>query len=220
MPSVTTRLDGPRLAPASGQAKQLVVLLHGYGADGSDLIDIGRYWAGVLPEAAFVSPHAPEPCADAPVGRQWFALAEREPREFWQGVNAAAPALDRFIDDELARHSLGEQALALVGFSQGTMLALHIGPRRRRPVAGIVGYSGLLAGPEHLAAEARSTPPVLLVHGDEDPLIPVGALFLAANGLAAAGIPAEWHVRPGLQHGIDQEGLELGAAFLRRVLDG
>ena len=92
--------------------------------------------------------------------------------------------------------------------------------RRVRPIAGIVGYSGLLAGPERLAAEARSKPPVLLLHGEEDPLIPVGALFMAVNGLASAGIAAEWHVRPGLQHGIDPEGLDLGAAFLRRVLPG
>lgn len=214
-------IDGPRFGPISGHPpKHLVIFLHGYGADGHDLIDIARHWSYALPETVFVSPDAPEPCAEAPMGRQWFALTERSPTEIWRGAVAAAPVLERFIDAELARHRLEEQALALVGFSQGTMMALHVGPRRVRPIAGIVGYSGLLAGPERLAAEARSKPPVLLLHGEEDPLIPVGALFMAVNGLASAGIAAEWHVRPGLQHGIDPEGLDLGAAFLRRVLPG
>src|SRR3989449_10118723 len=124
-------LDGPRLEPRTGPARQLVVFLHGYGADGNDLIDIGRAWQGLLPHAAFVSPHAPEPCAEAPVGRQWFPLTFRDPRERWRGVNAAAPGLDRFLDAELARHRLGDGPLALVGFSQGTMMAPHGGLRRR-----------------------------------------------------------------------------------------
>ena len=212
-------IDGPRFGPISGRPpKQVVIFLHGYGADGHDLIDIARHWSYALPEVAFVSPDAPEPCAEAPMGRQWFGLTERSPAEIWRGAVAAAPMLERFIEAELARHGLDERALALVGFSQGTMMALHVGPRRARPVAGIVGYSGLLAGPERLAAEVRSKPPVLLVHGEQDPLIPVGAMTIAVNGLASAGIAAEWHVRPGLQHGIDPEGLDLGAAFLRRVL--
>ena len=125
-------LDGPRLPPrAQGPARQLVVFLHGYGADGNDLIEIGRAWQPLLPQAAFVSPHAPEPCAEAPVGRQWFPLTFRDPQERWRGVNAAAPGLERFLDAELARHRLGDGALALVGFSRGTMMALHVGLRRR-----------------------------------------------------------------------------------------
>ncbi|MBO0717846.1 MAG: phospholipase, partial [Rhizobiales bacterium] len=120
-------LEGPRLAPRSGAAQQLVVFLHGYGADGNDLIEIGRAWQELLPHAAFVSPHAPEPCSQAPVGRQWFALTFRDPNERWVGVNKAAPSLERFLDAELARHSLPPSALALVGFSQGTMMALHVG---------------------------------------------------------------------------------------------
>jgi phospholipase/carboxylesterase len=212
-------IDGPRFGPISGRPpKHLVIFLHGYGADGQDLIDIARHWSYALPEVAFVSPNAPEPCAEAPMGRQWFPLTERSPAEMWRGAVAAAPVLNHFIDAELARHGLKDSALALVGFSQGTMLALHVGPRRAQPMAGIVGYSGLLAGPEHLAADVRSRPPVLLVHGEQDPLIPVGAMFMAVNGLATAGIAAEWHARPGLQHGIDPEGLDLGAVFLRRVL--
>ena len=211
-------IDGPRLPPASGgPATSLVVFLHGYGADGRDLIEIGRQWAAVLPSTAFVSPHAPEPCAEAPAGRQWFPLSMRDPAEFWRGATRAAPVLHSFLDAELERHGLGADRLALVGFSQGTMMALHVGPRRDARLAGIVGYSGLIAGPDRLASEARTLPPVLLVHGDQDPLIPVIALHQATGALGAAGADVEWHVRPGLAHGIDMEALELGGVFLRRI---
>src|SRR5256885_3134939 len=157
---------GPRLEPPGGQpAKRLVVFLHGYGADGNDLIEIGRAWQTLMPHAAFVSPHAPEPCAEAPVGRQWFPLTFRDPQERWRGVNAAAPGLDRFLNAELGRHGLSATALALVGFSQGTMLALHAGLRRSTAPLAIVGYSGALVLPEppleSVAAEIRSRPPVL-----------------------------------------------------------
>ena len=123
-------LDGPRLEPRSGPAKQLVVFLHGYGADGNDLIDIGRAWQGILPHAAFVSPHAPRPCGQAPVGREWFPLTFRNPNERWTGVKDAAPLLEKFLDAELKRRNLPPSALALVGFSQGTMMSLHVGLRR------------------------------------------------------------------------------------------
>src|SRR5689334_20492919 len=129
-------LDGPRIEPKSGAAKQLVVFLHGYGADGNDLIEIGRAWQGLLPQAAFVSPHAPEACGQAPMGRQWFPLTFRDPHERWTGVNAAAPVLHAFLDSELKRHALPPAALALVGFSQGTMMALHVGLRRAVPPGG------------------------------------------------------------------------------------
>jgi phospholipase/carboxylesterase len=211
-------LDGPRIHPAAGPAKSLVVFLHGYGADGNDLIDIGRIWAPLLPDTAFVSPHAPQPCGEAPTGRQWFPLARIDPAKLRDGVMQSAPLVDAFLDDELARHNLGDDKLALVGFSQGTMMALHVGARRANAIAGIVGYSGLLPGPEHLAAEMRHRPPVLLVHGDQDPLIPSMATMAAQRILGEAGFPVEWHIRPGLQHGIDQKGLDLGAEFLRRVL--
>ena len=211
-------IDGPRIHPTGRPAKSLVVFLHGYGADGNDLIDIGRMWAPLMPETAFVSPHAPDPCAEAPVGRQWFPLAGVDPVKLREGVLHAAPALDAFLDAELVRHKLIDDRLALVGFSQGTMMALHVAPRRPKAIAGIVGYSGLLPGPEYLKAEVKQRPPVLLVHGDADPLIPSLALYAAARVLGDAGFQAEWHMRPGLEHGIDQEGLDLGAAFLRRVL--
>jgi phospholipase/carboxylesterase len=216
-------LDGPRIAPHSRHAKQLVVFLHGYGADGNDLIDIGRAWQNLLPDAAFVSPHAPRPCGQAPTGREWFPLTFRDPGERWAGVTMAAPALDAFLDAELARLNLPPSALALVGFSQGTMMALHVGFRRQVSPAAIVGYSGMLALPEDIdpqrfAAEIRSRPPVLLVHGDQDPLIPVQALFQAAQGLASLGVPVQWHISAGIGHGIDQEGLRQGGEFLARNL--
>ena len=221
MPATLPKLDGPRIMPASGGApRQLVVLLHGYGADGNDLISLGQHWRGLLPDAAFVSPHAPEPCGGNPFGgRQWFELTFRDMSERWRGVCHAAPTLNAFLDEELARHGLNDDALALVGFSQGSMMALHVGLRRPKPVAGIVSFSGLLAGPEHLAGDIRSRPPVLLVHGELDDLIPVEALAQARSVLGAAGVPVEWHVSPGLPHGIDGDGLELAGNFLRGAFE-
>jgi len=217
-------LNGPRLEPrAGGAARQLVVFLHGYGADGNDLIEIGRAWQPLMPNAAFVSPHAPEPCAMAGAGRQWFGLTFRDPDERWRGVNSAAPILERFLDAELERRKLPPSALALVGFSQGTMMALHVGLRRAAAPAAIVGYSGMLVLPaeevtDALAGEIRSRPPVLLVHGDRDDLIPAQALFQSAQGLAALGVPTEWHLSGGIGHGIDGEGLRHGGEFLARRL--
>jgi phospholipase/carboxylesterase len=219
---MVTDLDGPRIEPrAGGAARQLVVFLHGYGADGNDLIDIGRAWQPLLPHAAFISPHAPNPCGQAPMGREWFPLTLRDLKERWTGATACAPVLDRFLDAELARRNLPPSALALVGFSQGTMMALHVGLRRATAPFAIVGYSGLLVTPpdgkpDALAPEIKSRPPVLLIHGDSDDLIPPQALFLAANGLASLGVPVEWHLSAGIGHGIDQEGLRQGGEFLAR----
>ena len=217
-------LNGPRLAPYSrAPARQLVIFLHGYGADGNDLIELGRAWQTALPDAAFVSPHAPEPCGQAPIGRQWFPLTFRDPDERWVGVNKAAPVLERFIDTELARHALPPSALALVGFSQGTMMALHVGLRRAVAPLAIVCYSGLLVVPDNVdakafAAEIKSRPPILLVHGDRDELIPPQALFEATQGLAALGLSVEWHLSAGIGHCIDAEGLRHGGEFLARRL--
>jgi len=218
---MAAELDGPRLEPRTGPARALVVFLHGYGADGNDLIDIGRAWQGILPQAAFVSPHAPERCAQAPVGRQWFALTLREADERWVGCLKAAPVLENFLDAELKRRNLPSSALALVGFSQGTMMALHVGLRRATAPFAIVGYSGLLAEPaqaaaENVATEIKSRPPVLLIHGDRDDLIPAQALFHSASGLGALGVPVEWHWSQGIGHGIDHEGLRQGGEFLAR----
>ncbi len=213
-------IDGPRVPPKSRAAKQLVVFLHGYGADGNDLIAIAQQWQGFMPDAAFVSPHAPEPCAQAPSGRQWFPLTMRDENERWVGVNKAAPILDAFLDAELQRYRLDDSKLALVGFSQGTMLALHVGLRRARPPAAILGYSGVLVGPEHLDKVAplasAAAPPILLVHGDEDDVIPADALFLSAEALAKAGIPSQWHLSTRLGHGIDGPGLAHGGLFIAK----
>jgi phospholipase/carboxylesterase len=218
---MAAEIDGPRLPPLSGSARQLVVFLHGYGADGNDLIDIGRAWQSLLPQAAFVSPHAPEPCGQAPVGRQWFPLTFRDPNERWIGVNKAAPVLERFLEAELTRYGLPGSALALVGFSQGTMMALHVGLRRTVPPLGIVGYSGLLVLPEDgdlatISGTIKAQPPVLLVHGDSDDLIPPQALFQSTQGLAALGLPVQWHLSAGVGHGIDAEGLRHGGEFLAK----
>lgn len=214
---MTIAIDGPRIEPRGGEARKLVVFLHGYGADGSDLIDIGRVWARALPDVAFVSPHAPYPCDQSPMGRQWFPLAGGDPAMLRSGAQSAAPILDAFLDRELERYRIGAESLALVGFSQGTMMALEVGPRRATAIAGIVGYSGVLPGPEHLKGEVVSRPPVLLVHGDADPIVPVLAIHQAVAALSDSGFQAEWHVRPGLAHGIDEAGLQLGAAFLQRI---
>ena len=221
--TMAAQLDGPRLEPKSRNARQLVVFLHGYGADGNDLIDIGRAWQQLLPDAAFVSPHAPRPCGQAPMGREWFPLTFRDPNERWTGVNSAAPVLEAFLEAELKRRNLPPSALALVGFSQGTMMSLHVGLRRAVAPAAIVGYSGMLvlppsAQPQSVAGDVRSRPPILLLHGDRDDLIPVEALFHATQALAALEIPAEWHISPGIGHGIDGEGLRHGGEFLARQL--
>jgi phospholipase/carboxylesterase len=211
-------IDGPRLAPAAGGGpRQLVVFLHGYGADGNDLIGLGREWARMLPHAAFVSPHAPEPCGMAPMGRQWFNLTFRDPGEMVRGVKQAAPALNAFLDAELKKQGLTSRALALVGFSQGTMLALAVGLARNPPLAAIVGYSGALATLEALPKDPGSAPAILLVHGDSDELIPIDAMFIAREQLAQAGLAVEWHVAQGIGHGIDAEGLRLGGAFLKQA---
>jgi phospholipase/carboxylesterase len=211
-------IDGPRVQAKSGSPRQLVVFLHGYGADGADLIEIGRQWRAFLPDADFVAPNAPERCAMSPMGRQWFPLTMRDPDERWRGVVAARPVLDAFLDAELAARGLDERALGLVGFSQGTMMALHTGLRRRVAPRAIVGYSGLLVeGPgqdvEGPTAFARP-PSVLLAHGEEDELIPVEALMMSANALADLNVPTQWHLSAGLGHGIDQAGLIHGGLFL------
>lgn len=208
-------IDGPRISAKSGRARQLVVFLHGYGADGNDLIEIGRQWRGLLPDADFVAPHAPERCAASPMGRQWFALTMRDPDERWRGVVAARPVLDAFLDAELARRGLDERSLALVGFSQGTMMALHTGLRRAVAPRAIVGYSGLLvAGPDEERPAQRPPPAIFLAHGEEDELIPVDALLMSANALAAGHTPVQWHLSAGIGHGIDQAGLVHGGVFL------
>jgi phospholipase/carboxylesterase len=208
-------LSGPRLSPRQpGPPRQLVVLLHGVGADGEDLIGLAPELARRLPHAAFVAPNAPEPCDMAPFGRQWFSLRDLRPPALLAGVQASLPVLGAFLDAELEDAGLGPHQLALVGFSQGTMLALYAALRRAPAIAAVLGYSGALLGAERLPAEVVSRPPVFLVHGDADQIVPVQALHAAVEGLQAAEVPVRWSLRPGLGHGIDPESLEHGAAFL------
>jgi len=221
---MAARLDGPRLPAKSRVTEQLVVFLHGYGANGQDLIAIGKQWQALLPGAAFVAPNAPELCGQIPGGRQWFALTMRDPNERWVGVNKAAPVLDQFLDEELGRHHLESSKLALVGFSQGTMLALHAGLRRVPPPAAILGYSGELVLPPEQdpalpAFDSRRPPPILLIHGGADEIIPAEALFLSAAELARAGIGCQWHLSRQLGHGIDGEGLLHGGLFLAKCFN-
>jgi phospholipase/carboxylesterase len=210
-------LSGPRMPPASGaKAEQLIVLLHGYGSDGNDLIGLAPHLGRALPGAAFVAPNGPQPTGQG--GYQWFDLMSRAPQAMIEGARRAQPAIEKFVDGELERLGLGDERLAFVGFSQGTMMSLHVALRRPRTCAAVVGFSGALISPELLKTECRAKPPILLIHGDADDMLPVQSMFAAAQGLAAAEIAAEWHVCHGVPHGIDPGGLDLATRFLRQML--
>lgn len=210
-------LSGSAREPAAGgPARSLVVLLHGWGADGDDLIGLADEWAPRLPHSRFVAPNAPEVCDDNPFGRQWFSFRDCDPAALAAGAARARVVIDAFLDAELARLGLGGERLALAGFSQGAMMALHVG--LRRPCAAVVSYSGALIDGASLAAEGRASPPVLLVHGDADPVVPPAELDRAAAALTALGVPVRRHLARGLGHGIDAQGLSLGAAVLAEAL--
>src|SRR5712691_7485052 len=218
-PAMPMALSGPSRPPlAGGKPSRLVILLHGLGADSNDLIGLQQYWGRLVPEAEFVSPNAPFPCDMAPYGYQWFSVQDRSPSSVLAGVRATAPALDAYIDDELQKRGLDDKDAVLVGFSQGTMMALFVGLRRARPLAGILGYSGRLIAVDLLPSELRSRPPVLLVHGTEDPLVPFESLAAAEAALQQAAVPVQTLACVGIEHTIDPEGLERGGRFLREVL--
>ncbi|WP_395396035.1 alpha/beta fold hydrolase (plasmid) [Novosphingobium sp. BL-8A] len=212
-------LDGPRLAPLSGSSPNaLVILVHGYGSNGDDMIGLAEMMQQSLPDAAFVAPNAPGLIPQMAAAHQWwpidtFSMAERS-----AGADAAAPDFDAFITAELEATGLASSRLLLVGFSQGTMMALHVGLRRPEAVAGIVGISGMLVAPERLDLEIRSRPPVLLIHGTEDDVVPFRSMELATTALEQAGVPTETHISPGEEHGVAPDGLEAGIAFARRLL--
>ena len=211
-------LDGPRWGPASKAVpKQLVVLCHGLGADGFDLIDLAPAWAHALPDAAFFAPHAPEPCDLGPTGRQWWSVADRSPAVVEAGVRRAASFLNPHLDAELARLGLPANAYALMGFSQGAMTVLFTGLRRAIAPRAILAFSGALIAPDKLAAELTHRPPVLLVHGEADEVVPVDRSREAEAALRAAGVPVEATYIPRLGHGIDDTGLAMGALTLQRA---
>jgi phospholipase/carboxylesterase len=208
------------MAPARGPATHLVVLVHGYGADGQDLIGLAQHWQSLLPTVAFAAPNAPARIPGGP-GYQWFPISRIDPHEMRKGVETAAPALDEYLDAELARLGLPPENLALTGFSQGTMLSLHLGLRRKVRPAAIVGFSGLLAGAPPASSElGGDIPPILLTHGDSDQVIPPQAMFIAATQLGLAGGAVQWHLAPGMGHGIDPEGLLLAGQFLSLAFQG
>ncbi|MFV1851219.1 MAG: alpha/beta hydrolase [Thalassospira sp.] len=230
--SSDTLLSGPMLAAASGTTKSVVILLHGYGADGNDLIGLAPHLARALPDTTFYSPNAPLPCEMSPFGRQWFSLAEYDP-EFLrrapetmsgalaamaEGANKNASFIHDFIDHVMESHGISEDKIALVGFSQGTMMSLQTAPRRSKQLAGVVGFSGALLGEAAFAAELKSRPPVALVHGTADPVVPIEASRLAKGTLEANGIDVSLTERPNLQHGIDEEGLGIAITFLGKHL--
>jgi phospholipase/carboxylesterase len=218
-PPMLGQLTGPSRPSLSGdKPRRLVILLHGLGADGNDLIGLQQYWGRVVPDAEFISPNAPFPCDMAPYGYQWFSVQDRTPPARLAGVRAAAPMLDAFIDEELKKRELTESDAVLIGFSQGTMMSLFVGLRREKPLAGILGYSGRLIAPELLANEIRSRPPVLLIHGTADPMVPFESLADAETALKQANVPVETLACVGVEHSIDPEGLQRGAQFLRQVL--
>jgi phospholipase/carboxylesterase len=208
-------LQGPRLAPLQGPATHLVVLVHGYGADGNDLISLASHWQELLPTCEFVAPNAPERVPGAPNGFQWFTLTDFSPPEKARGVQMAAPVLEDFLKMEEARLGLTSDHVALVGFSQGTMLSLAVGLRRR--VAAVVGFSGQLVAPPPAGAVA---PPILLTHGSADQVIPALAMFDSAMMLGAAGACVQWHLSHGVGHGIDQVALDMAGYFLADAFAG
>ena len=211
------QLDGPRLAPINGTARQLVVLLHGYGSDGNDLISLGKVWQMRFPDAAFVAPNAPQPAPSGP-GYQWFALERIDPQEYVNGAAAARTGLEAFLDAELKAQKVAPENLVLMGFSQGAMMVLHAGLQRAVPPLGILAYSGLLPGRIPVPAPGGSYPPVFISHGDSDTVVAPQAMFMAVGALQQVDAVVDWHLARNSGHGIDPESLELGAKFLESVL--
>lgn len=208
-------VNGASLQPRSGGApKKIVLLLHGFGSSGSDMISLAPQLQEKLPDTLFLAPHAPQRCTMMGAGYQWWGLSGFAPSALAAGAAAAAPAIDAFIDRKLAQYDLTEADLALVGFSQGTMMALQIGLRRPHPVAAIVGYSGMLAGTADLGHRVVTSPPVLLVHGTADPVVPIAALHMSESQLTRLGVDVKTHISYGVAHNVDPVGLRAGRDFV------
>ena len=211
-------VNGASLRPLSGGApKQILLLLHGFGSSGSDMIALAPAWRQSLPDALFLAPHAPQRSGFG-TGYQWWGLSDFTPQALAAGAAQAAPAIDEFIDRKLKQYSLTESDLAIIGFSQGTMMALHVGLRRPRQVAAIVGYSGMLTGAAGLRHAQITTPPILLIHGSNDPVVPVASLHSAESELKRLGIAVTTHISSGVGHSVDPVGLRLGRDFVAKAL--
>ncbi|WP_299839954.1 alpha/beta fold hydrolase [uncultured Paracoccus sp.] len=212
-------LKSQRRGPQKPDA--VVVFLHGYGADGTDLLGLADPLAPHLPGTAFYAPNAPEPCLNNPMGYQWFPIPWLDGSSEAQAKSSMALSiadLNAFLDKVLKDEGLGADRMVIFGFSQGTMMALHVLPRRDEAVAGIIGCSGRLLQPELLAAEAKAKPPVLLMHGDQDPMVPFADMGLAGEALNAAGFEVYAHVMKGTGHGIAPDGLSASLGFMKQVL--
>lgn len=213
-----TKLNDYRQQPASGEKpKQTVVLLHGYGSNGQDLISLAPYYVAALPHAIFVSPDAPFAC-EVGFGFQWFSLEDRRPEKYLEGAQTAHPILDQYLDKLLEEYELTNESMALVGFSQGTMMSLYAGLRRKSPIAGVLGYSGALIGADTLPNEGK-TSPVHLIHGESDSVVPVERYHDAKEILEEKGYVVSGHTTPHLEHSIDEAGIESGAKFLFEILN-
>lgn len=212
------KLNGPSIAPASGKAKSLVIFLHGYGSNGDDLIGLGEAWAPQMPDTAFVSPNAPGMC-DGFAGFQWFPIRSIDPAVFEREKQAeqVMPVLSNFIDEQLAKWGVDDSQLAVVGFSQGAMMAMYTMPRRPKPCAAVVGYSGMIIDAAGLKGATKV--PVLAVHGDRDDVVYPEYLGKVEEGFTAAGFDIETLMRPGLAHGIDQMGMSRGMQFIQENLE-
>ena len=214
--SETPPLDGPRYGPAGGGTPtQLIMLLHGVGADGRDLIEMAPHLGQVFPNAAFVAPNAPNRYDQGLSGYQWISSDIRVEAEVIAAVQESAAILNAFIDKELQDLGIGPDKLALVGFSQGTMMSLYTVPRRSQPIAGVLGYSGRLVGGDQLASETVSRTPIFLAHGEMDPVVPVESMDVAEKILSESGFSVQTLRCPNLGHSIDEDGLVQGTQFLR-----
>ena len=212
-------IRGPIIEPSSGNSpKQMIIFVHGYGADGNDLIGLANYFQSTLPEAIFLSPHAPEACSMNPSGYQWFDLTSTDPAVLWSKILVAADHLNEFIDSKLLEYNIAEENLALIGFSQGTMMSLHVSLRRKNTMAAVLGYSGRLIGADLLKDDLISKPSIYLIHGDQDPMVPYQESLTAEKVLKEYSIDIKTHISENTQHSIAEDGLRIGVDFLASKL--